>query len=91
MSVSTDYLNIAKSKFDLKNQNQLAIFFDVTRQSMNHYYSGKRNFDIAMLLKVSEALEVPVEEIGIKLCIEHARTEKNKNYWRNKLDDYLSK
>ncbi len=90
MTVSTDYLELVKKKHGLINQNQLAVFFDVTRQSINHYYSEKRNFDIAMLLKVSKALEIDIEEIALKLCIEQARTEKIKTYWEKEYNNFLS-
>lgn len=90
MSISTEYLERVKIKKELANNNQLAKHFGVTRQRIDAYYNKGNRLNLEMAYNVADALGIDMKEIAVNLKKEAAKTEEEKNFWREKLENILT-
>ena len=94
MSISTEYLNKVKEKYNLANNNQLANFLnqflDTSPQGINNYYKRGSEFNMEMTFLIADLLDISTEEIIAKISREKAKSGKNREFWEKKLKGIIT-
>lgn len=82
MKTTLDYLNeVIRKHSGIENDNQLALYLGITRQAVHQYKTGQ-NMSVLVALKIAADLEIPpLEPVAATLCAQ-ARTEQERQFWR---------
>ena len=64
MLVQSDYLDLLKEKYKLKNDTEIGELLDLSKQAVSGYRCGDRNFGPDICMKIAELLDVPPEKIA---------------------------
>ena len=79
---SVKYLEMVRTKYDLKTDSALAEKLGVGRSAMSHYMAGKRVMEEETCLAVALALEINPLEVMMAAGIDRAEKTGQKSLWQ---------
>jgi len=85
MNSTIKYLELLKEKYNLKNQNQIAIFLKVRPSRIGNYYQETRHFDTYMTSRVCDLLNLNFKNVIAEIQKDAAKSEEEKVYWNSHL------
>jgi transcriptional regulator with XRE-family HTH domain len=85
MNISKKYLEKLREFKKLENQNQLALYMDISRHNISNYYNGRRNLDNYMCFRIADELNINPAIIIADVEAEKSKFDKKKAYFTKKL------